>query len=175
MLLLMALSAVLVLPALTPLGADAEQDPRAAVIASARRAAIRRGEALRLRIDADGVWALVTQRDGNVIDSGRLAVGARKRIATSAARGLSPSGTETEAAIQRLTDARGDGASEPVVLTLTALGSCLPSANVVSGSSLSAAPSSDPTSGSAARFDVLACAWQLAAPIEMVGASRSAR
>jgi prepilin-type N-terminal cleavage/methylation domain-containing protein len=125
-LLLMSLSAVLVLPSMSQLSFSRDDDPRAAVIASSRRAAIRRGETLRLRIAVDGVWALVAQHDGAVVDGGR--------IRTPQRRGPQGNG-ETDT-------------TEPgLVLTITAMGSCLPAQGELSGSEASA------------HFDVLACGW----------------
>jgi prepilin-type N-terminal cleavage/methylation domain-containing protein len=91
-LVLMALSAALVVPALSApttgalrsdetmngkLGSGATErmdlgdlaiDP---ILTSARRLAIRRGEPLRVQIDRDGVWAIVPERGGSAIDGGR--------------------------------------------------------------------------------------------------------
>ncbi len=70
-LLLMALSAAIVLPALLP-PATALEVPGAAALAHARRSAIRRGESLRFQLATDGVWALASLHDGNLVDSGRV-------------------------------------------------------------------------------------------------------
>lgn len=40
---------------------------------SARREAIRRGEELRLRVDADGAWALAARAGTDIIETGRIA------------------------------------------------------------------------------------------------------
>jgi prepilin-type N-terminal cleavage/methylation domain-containing protein len=40
---------------------------------SARRDAIRRGEELRLRVDADGVWVLGARNGAAILDTGRIA------------------------------------------------------------------------------------------------------
>lgn len=74
---LMGAAAALVAPALgrwPSSGPSGSEAAVAAVITSARRQAIRRAEPLRVRVAADGVWALVSQRDGTVIDSGRVAL-----------------------------------------------------------------------------------------------------
>ncbi len=74
-LVVLGLTAAVVLPSLTPVVPRTDRDPTATLIATARRAAIRRGEPLRLRVDPDGVWALVSVRDGSVVDAGRLSGG----------------------------------------------------------------------------------------------------
>lgn len=107
-LVLLAVSAAVVLPALMPPSAKAEAAPEAGVIATARRIAIRRGEPLRLRIDRDGVWALVTLHGGDVLEGGRLRV----------AREATPSATTRASDSAESTSA--------VVLTIDALGSCQP-------------------------------------------------
>lgn len=71
MLVLLGLSAVLVLPALLP-PSPATVNPLATVVSTARHLAVRRGEPVRLRIAADGAWAVVAMRDGAHIDGGRL-------------------------------------------------------------------------------------------------------
>ncbi|WP_309670445.1 prepilin-type N-terminal cleavage/methylation domain-containing protein [Gemmatimonas sp.] len=40
---------------------------------TARRAAIRRGEELRLRVDADGAWVLAAREGTDVLETGRIA------------------------------------------------------------------------------------------------------
>jgi len=157
-LLLMALSAVLVLPVLSPLTATSDRDPRLAVIASARRAAVRRGESLRLRMEGDGVWALVTLRDGSVLDGGHVSKvrdGAFRRggAVSNTSPTIATSSDPTRTAL------RSDGPQETdmpdtevtLVLTITALGSCLPSQPDASTIAAADAP--------ALRFDVLSCAW----------------
>jgi hypothetical protein len=158
-LLLMALSAVLVLPSLSPLGAATDGDPQATVIATARRAAIRRGEALRLRIDVDGVWALVTQHDGTVLDGGRLT--SRRASGERLTGDSAGSGTHISQ------DGASDAPVGPLVLTITALGSCLPA-------QADGARSGD-TSMPAAGFDVLACAWMPDAASALTRLSRAER
>ena len=158
MLLLMALSAVLVLPSLSPLAVTADRDPRLAVIASARRAAVRRGESLRLRIEGDGVWALVTQRDGSVLDGGRVA---KVRDGAFRRGGVVSNGTPTIATSSDPTrpTLRSDGPRDTAIpgtavtlaLTITALGSCLPTQQDASMPATADAP--------ALRLDVLRCAW----------------
>ena len=101
-LVLMGVSAALVLPVLDrPDGA--QRMTEAELISLARRMAIGRAEPLRLRLDSDGVWAVVSAREGTPIRSGRidLAPNARAAIATS----------------------RLD-------LSIDALGTCMPSADV---------------------------------------------
>jgi prepilin-type N-terminal cleavage/methylation domain-containing protein len=71
-LVLMTVAAALVLPAFGARPAPA-QTAEARVIASARRTAIRRAEPLRLRLFADGAWSIRSQRDGALVDSGRVA------------------------------------------------------------------------------------------------------
>ena len=81
-LVLMGLAAAVVAPTLVRSGPprlDDETDGDAArdagaLVANARRTAIRRGEPLRLRLASDGVWALVSFRDGGVISTGRTGV-----------------------------------------------------------------------------------------------------
>ena len=46
-------------------------DARQAVLRDARRDAIRRGETLRLRIDADGAWVLAARDGADVLTTGR--------------------------------------------------------------------------------------------------------
>ncbi|HYW32631.1 MAG TPA: prepilin-type N-terminal cleavage/methylation domain-containing protein [Gemmatimonas sp.] len=43
-----------------------------ALVAKARRAAIQRGAPVRLRVAADGLWAMANQLDGELLSSGRL-------------------------------------------------------------------------------------------------------
>ena len=77
-LVLMGIAAVVVAPALSrPVlpPASGGTDAVAELVASARRAAIRRGEPVRLRLAPDGVWALVADRNGAVIASGRVPAG----------------------------------------------------------------------------------------------------
>ena len=74
---LMGAAAALVAPALGVWPSSGSSGATTAVnaaLTSARRQAIRRAEPLRVRVAADGVWALVSQRDGAVIDSGRVAM-----------------------------------------------------------------------------------------------------
>lgn len=54
----------------TPLP-DAAVDP---VLTSARRAAIKRGEPVRVRVERDGVWAIVSVKGGLAIETGRVAM-----------------------------------------------------------------------------------------------------
>ncbi|MBL0171418.1 MAG: prepilin-type N-terminal cleavage/methylation domain-containing protein [Gemmatimonadaceae bacterium] len=68
---LMGITAALVVPvfqsrAAAPRAADA------ALVATARQTAIRRAEPLRLRFSANGSWAITSQRDGGMIDSGHV-------------------------------------------------------------------------------------------------------
>lgn len=71
-LILMALSAAVVLPALLPPSSISTEAPGAAALAHARRSAIRRGESMQFRLSADGAWALASLHDGNAVDSGRV-------------------------------------------------------------------------------------------------------
>lgn len=79
-LVLIAISATLVLPSLRSpksLGLTAGTDggPTSAVdvlMTEARRLAIKRGEPLHLRVNADGLWAIVPSRGGDAIQSGRI-------------------------------------------------------------------------------------------------------
>ncbi len=73
-LIIMALAAAVVLPTLVPPTRAAVTGGDAA-LADARRTAIRRGEGLRFRLDADGTWALVPLAGGAPVDSGRVTVG----------------------------------------------------------------------------------------------------
>lgn len=106
-LLLLGITAALVLPALAPRLASRPEgaDGVAGLVASARRQAIRRAESLKLRVDRDGIWALVSARDGAVVDGGRIPLrGAEQGV-------------------------------EPTELTIDALGSCMPSGSGASASS----------------------------------------
>ena len=71
-LILMALSAAVVLPALLPPSTVSMDPPGAAALAHARRSAIRRGESMRFQLSVDGAWALASVHDGNAVDSGRV-------------------------------------------------------------------------------------------------------
>ena len=62
-LVLMGISAAVVIPALDP-PVELRSDSASALVERARRAAISRGEPVRLRIEGDGAWALVSLRDG---------------------------------------------------------------------------------------------------------------
>ena len=42
------------------------------LIQSARRGAIRRGEALRLRVDTDGAWVLAARDGADILETGRI-------------------------------------------------------------------------------------------------------
>ena len=70
-LVLMGMAASVVAPVLVQRPLQAEPG-EAELITDARRTAVRRGEPVRLRLSADGVWALVALRDGQAIRSGRL-------------------------------------------------------------------------------------------------------
>lgn len=70
-LVVMTVAAALVLPAFGAPPAPADS-PQAQVIAAARRTAIRRAEPLRIRLFADGAWSIRSQRDGALVDSGRV-------------------------------------------------------------------------------------------------------
>lgn len=70
-LVLMTVAAALVLPAFGARPASTET-AQARVVAAARRTAIRRAEPLRMRLSADGAWSIRSQRDGALIDSGRV-------------------------------------------------------------------------------------------------------
>lgn len=103
-LVVMAISAAIVLPALArgAPGAKSEShaDDLASVVASARRAAIARGEPVRLHVGVDGVWALVSLRAGVHITSGRIAT---------------------------TTNDTGNGDHATIDLRIDAMGSCVPS------------------------------------------------
>lgn len=71
-LILMALSAAVVLPALLPPSSVSVELPGAAALAHARRAAISRGESMRFQLSSDGGWALASLHDGSAVDSGRV-------------------------------------------------------------------------------------------------------
>ena len=70
-LVLMGISAAVVVPALDP-PLEMRGDNAAALLKRARQAAISRGEPVRLRIERDGTWALVSLREGVPIGSGRV-------------------------------------------------------------------------------------------------------
>ena len=80
MLVLMAISAALVLPALRlPDTLNVRGDSPAAtttavdvLMTGARKIAIRRGEPVHLRVESDGVWAIVPAKGGDAIQAGRL-------------------------------------------------------------------------------------------------------
>ena len=73
-LVLMAVFAALVVPVVgRRAGPVATAD--AALVASARQTAVRRGEPLRLQLAATGAWLLTSQRDGALVDSGHIAGG----------------------------------------------------------------------------------------------------
>ncbi|MEO7521223.1 MAG: prepilin-type N-terminal cleavage/methylation domain-containing protein [Gemmatimonas sp.] len=110
-LVLMGVSAAVVLPVLEP-PRQARSDDETAVIAAARHAAIRRGEPVRLRIEKDGVWALVSLREGNTIGSGRVPL-------DNAHRSSERSGT--------------------VDLRIDAMGTCVPSAISVGNADVASA------------------------------------
>lgn len=113
---LMGAAAALVAPAIglwPSAGASSPEAAVNAVLTSARRQAIRRAEPLRVRVAADGVWALVSQRDGLVIDSGRVT---RNDVEPSAtidvlidALGscMPPAGQVSDAALDALTCSSG--------------------------------------------------------------------
>ncbi len=61
MLVLLGVAAALTAPRLLRPRADDAGDPLARTVATARAHALRRAEALRLEIDADGRWRLVTR------------------------------------------------------------------------------------------------------------------
>ncbi len=110
--LLLGITAVLVLPALTPPSTQSA-DAASALLTRARRAAIRRGESLRLRVAADGAWALVSARDGAEIESGRLPKARRAQL-----------GGEEERPVA--------GNAEPELdVTIDALGSCRPASHAL--------------------------------------------
>jgi prepilin-type N-terminal cleavage/methylation domain-containing protein len=74
-LVVMGIAAAVVAPALVrpvarPAGASGSVE---SLVADARRTAIRRGQPVRLRLAADGVWALVAASDGAFLASGRAA------------------------------------------------------------------------------------------------------
>ena len=80
-LVLMGIAAAVVAPALRPpaegrIGAQRSPATAETLVAEARRTAIRRGEPLRLRLDPDGAWALVTFREGEILTGGRIDLGA---------------------------------------------------------------------------------------------------
>ncbi len=107
--LLLGITAAVVYPSLPRRGADVEDDARA-MLTTARRTAVRRGEPLRLRLDSDGVWALVALRDGETVQAGRLSSGVDGRPTNS--RPVS-------------TDGRGE-ARPVMIVTMDAMGSCVP-------------------------------------------------
>ena len=82
-LVLMGISAAIVVPALQP-PVELRSDSAAAVVERARRAAIARGEPVRLRIETDGVWALVSLREGDPIGSGRSSAAHKPNAAATA-------------------------------------------------------------------------------------------
>lgn len=69
---LMGVAGALVAPVFRPRSLAPERTD-AAIVAAARQTAVRRAEPLRLRLAANGFWSLVAQRDGAMVDSGRVA------------------------------------------------------------------------------------------------------
>ena len=70
-LILMGITAALVVPAFVRRAA-APETANVALLASARRLAIRRAEPLRLRLSANGAWMVTGVRNGVVVDSGHV-------------------------------------------------------------------------------------------------------
>ena len=70
-LILMGITAALVVPAFVQRPA-APEAANVALLASARRLAIRRAEPLRLRMSANGDWMVTGVRNGVVVDSGHV-------------------------------------------------------------------------------------------------------
>ncbi|MDQ6611028.1 MAG: prepilin-type N-terminal cleavage/methylation domain-containing protein [Gemmatimonadota bacterium] len=74
-LVLIAISATLVVPAMRLpqdiTKSSGTRDGSDAIITNARRIAIMRGEPVHLKVDADGVWAVVPLRGGDAIQAGR--------------------------------------------------------------------------------------------------------
>lgn len=70
-LVVMAIAAAVVIPVLEAPVVSRADEP-ATLVTKARRAAIARGEPVRLRIAGDGVWALVSLREGVPIGNGRI-------------------------------------------------------------------------------------------------------
>jgi hypothetical protein len=85
-LLLLGLAGALVAPRLLRPRADDADDPQARTVAMGRALALRRAEALRLEIDADGRWRLIA-RD-SVLQRGAMPAAA----ATPLRLGISPLG-----------------------------------------------------------------------------------
>ena len=69
---LMGVAGALVAPVFRPRSLAPEHN-ETAIIATARQAAVRRAEPLRLRLAANGSWSIVAQRDGAMVDSGHVA------------------------------------------------------------------------------------------------------
>ena len=69
---LMGVAGALVAPVFRPRSPAPERADEA-LVASARQAAVRRAEPLRVRMSANGSWSIVAQRDGAMIDSGHAA------------------------------------------------------------------------------------------------------
>lgn len=69
---ILGVSTVVALPVLRAPAADAEPSSQDALVRSARRLAVSRGEPVRLRLATDGVWAIVGARDGTTLRVGRI-------------------------------------------------------------------------------------------------------
>lgn len=69
---LMGVAAALVAPVFRSRSSGPERYD-VALVASARRTAVRRAEPLRLRLFENGSWSIVAQRDGAMVDSGHVA------------------------------------------------------------------------------------------------------
>ncbi len=84
------------------------------LLTSVRRGAVQRGEPVRLRLEDDGAWAVVGQRSGSIVDTGRLAASARRLDIT-----VDPRGTCTP--VQASRGANGASARDSAVGALNGL------------------------------------------------------
>lgn len=88
-LVILGITAAFVVPPLLssrPANAAPEQQVET-LLSSVRRGAVQRGEPVRLRLEDDGAWAVVGQRSGSTVDTGRLAAGVRRLDVTVDPRG----------------------------------------------------------------------------------------
>jgi prepilin-type N-terminal cleavage/methylation domain-containing protein len=76
------------------------------LIQTARREAIRRGDELRLRVDADGVWALTAREGTDILETGRIAAQERSISMRIDALGTCRPGTDPDAPADARADAR---------------------------------------------------------------------
>lgn len=104
----LAVSAAVVLPALRP-PASTPASAEDALLSATRRTAIARGEPVRLRLDADGTWGVAGARTGTVIDTGRIMAHPRPLDIS-----VDPRGSCTPVASQRTASLPGGLSFDPL-------------------------------------------------------------